>query len=94
MAEQQAWAKARYELKTETGDLICVIVSGRFRWALDELIKAGEKGCTPIDNPAPRWSAYKHGLKGLGVPIATITEPHDGPFSGHHARYVLKATLT
>jgi len=94
MAEQQAWAMAHYELKTETGELVRLAVSGRFRWALDELIKAGDKGCTTIDNPAPRWSAYKHGLMGMGLPIVTVRESHSGPFAGHHGRYILKAKLT
>lgn len=93
MAEQQTWAKTHYELKTETGELIQVVVSGRQKWALDELILAGAKGCTPIDNPAPRWSAYKHDLTEKGVPIVTVSEAHGGPFAGHHARYILKATV-
>jgi hypothetical protein len=32
-----------------------VTVVGRDLWALTELIEAGERGCTPIDQPAPRW---------------------------------------
>ena len=93
MAEQQAWAKAHYQLLTETGERVGVTVSGRDKWALSELIQAGERGCTPIDNPAPRWSAYVHGLRGLGAPIETIIETHGGPFSGNHARYVLRAIV-
>jgi hypothetical protein len=31
---------------------------GRAAWALDQLIRTGERGCTPIDNAAPRWSHY------------------------------------
>ena len=54
MAEQQAWAKAHYQLLTETGERVGVTVSGRDKWALSELIEAGERGCTAIDNPAPR----------------------------------------
>src|SRR5665811_1625975 len=34
------------------------IFEGRDAWALDQLIRAGKRGCTPIDNPAPRWSHY------------------------------------
>ncbi len=33
-------------------------IQGRDAWALSELIEAGAKGCTPIDHPGPRWSAY------------------------------------
>jgi hypothetical protein len=42
-------------------------VAGRDAWALSELIKAGEKGCTPVNNPAPRWSAYVHNLRKVGL---------------------------
>lgn len=62
---------------------------GRDRWALERLIEAGEQGCTPIDTPAPRWSAYIFNLRQLGVDVETITETHSGEFPGHHARYRL-----
>lgn len=64
-------------------------IEGRQEWALRELMKAGAEGCTPIDTPGPRWSGYVHRLRGRGISIKTICEPHDGPYSGHHARYVL-----
>ncbi len=65
-------------------------VSGRDAWALDELIRAGRRGCTPIDNPGPRWSAYIFNLKRVyGLAIETRHEPHTGSFPGMHARYVL-----
>jgi hypothetical protein len=67
---------------------------GRDAWAFLELVKAGQSGCTPIDNPGPRWSAYVHKLKRLhGLTIETITEAHRGPFSGTHARYVLHTKI-
>jgi len=31
---------------------------GRVAWTLHQLLTAGAKGCTPIENPAPRWSDY------------------------------------
>ena len=64
---------------------------GRDAWALLELMDAGEKGCTPIDNPGPRWSAYVFNLRGLGLAIETMHEPHRGRFAGTHARYVLRS---
>jgi len=71
-----------------------IIVVGRDAWALDNLIKAGKKGCTPIDNPAPRWSGYIHKLrKNYGIDIETIDEAHGGPYAGTHARYVLKSNV-
>jgi hypothetical protein len=66
---------------------------GRFARALFELVKAGEKGCTPIDQPAPRWSNYVFRLRRHGVDIETITEPHAGAYAGTHARYVLRSAV-
>lgn len=69
-------------------------LDGRNGWALAELVQAGGKGCTPIDNPAPRWSAYVHRLRHeYGLNIKTIHEGHGGPFPGNHARYVLKSRV-
>jgi len=65
-------------------------VVGRFGWALKCLVNAGGQGCTPIDHPGPRWSAYVHRLrKDFGLVIETIHENHGGPFPGNHARYRL-----
>ncbi len=67
---------------------------GRVAWAMDHLIKAGPKGCTPIDTPGPRWSAYVHKLRTkYGIAIKTIEEKHGGDFAGTHARYVLMDTV-
>ncbi len=66
---------------------------GRDAWALLELIQAGEAGCTPIDHPGPRWSGYVFNLRQLGLAIETVHEPHQGPFPGRHARYVLRSRL-
>ena len=69
-------------------------VIGRGAWALLELVKAGPKGCTPIDNPGPRWSAYVHTLRHVyGLAIETRHEPHKGPFPGTHARYLLMSAV-
>ncbi|MBL4802233.1 MAG: hypothetical protein JKY45_10090 [Emcibacter sp.] len=70
-----------------------LLSKGRDAWALLELDKADRKGCTPIDNPAPRWSAYIHNLRKCGLPIETIHEPHKGDFAGTHARYVLRTKI-
>lgn len=82
----------RVELQTGQGPLV-LIYSGRNAWALFHLMEANENGCTPIDTPGPRWSAYVHNLRRDGVDIETITEPHGGPFSGTHARYVLRSEV-
>lgn len=71
-----------------------VKATGRERWALEALIAAGPQGCVPIETPGPRWSAYVHDLRKLGVPIETHRERHGGPFPGNHARYSLAAYVT
>jgi hypothetical protein len=89
------WGKALYTVTDSMGSTRRIFVAGRERWALESLLSAGAKGCTPIDNPAPRWSAYIHDLRHeFGLHIETVTEQHDGPFAGHHARYVLRCTVT
>ena len=68
-------------------------LKGRDAWALLQLAIAGERGCTPIDNPAPRWSAYVHNLRGMGIEIETVHETHGGAFKGTHGRYVLRSRI-
>lgn len=80
-----------YHIQPEGGEPFTIEARGRDAWALDRLREAGPLGCTPITEPAPRWSAYIHNLRGLGVPIETVTEPHGGQFAGNHGRYVLRA---
>ena len=82
-----------YHITPEAGEPFTIKATGREAWALDRLREAGPRGCTPITEPAPRWSAYVHKLRGLGVPIETRTEPHGGEFAGHHARYILRAAV-
>jgi hypothetical protein len=66
---------------------------GRVAWALNELLVAGESGCTPIDNPAPRWSDAVFKLRRDGIDVETVTEKHGGPYAGHHARYLLRSLV-
>ncbi len=94
MTASQEWGATAYAVEPKGCPPFIITVSGRDRWALHELTRAGERGCTPIDNPAPRWSGYVFNLRALGVPIETIHEQHHGPFAGSHARYVLRATVT
>lgn len=68
---------------------------GRDAWMLDRLLEAGPGGCTSLENPAPRTSHYVYKLRTrFGLNIETITEPHDGPYAGHHARYILRTRVT
>tara|TARA_R110002072_G_scaffold251979_1_gene410838 strand:+ start:1649 stop:2056 length:408 start_codon:yes stop_codon:yes gene_type:complete len=80
-----------YRITPSAGDPFRIVVSGRVQWALEELRRAGVDGITSYTNPAPRLSAYVHTLRESGVEIETITEPHEGDFPGHHARYVLRS---
>jgi hypothetical protein len=66
---------------------------GRAAWALDRLVSAGQSGCTPIDQPAPRWSPYIFLLRRDGVDVETIHENHGGAYAGHHARYLLRTSV-
>lgn len=70
-----------------------LMFKGRDAWALMELVRAGAKGCTPIDHPGPRWSGYVHKLRKAGLAIDTIHERHGGEFPGRHARYVLRSRV-
>jgi hypothetical protein len=70
-----------------------ISVEGRDAWALLQLIEVGDAGCTPIDNPAPRWSHYVWKLRRAGFVIETVTEAHGGPFAGSHARYMLRSKV-
>ena len=77
---------------TEGENVRTITPAGRDAWALGELVFAGAAGCTPIDNPGPRWSGYIFKLKRIyGLDIETITEMHGGEYAGKHARYVLRS---
>ncbi len=93
MAIQDSWGPRPFTVQTPDNRLFRITVKGRDLWALEALMRAGPIGCTPITNPAPRWSAYVHNLRALGVAIETLTEPHSGPFSGSHGRYVLRSEV-
>tara|TARA_R110002049_G_scaffold54908_2_gene152600 strand:- start:4944 stop:5234 length:291 start_codon:yes stop_codon:yes gene_type:complete len=84
---------ATFLVNPDQPDAFTISVAGRNLWALECLRDNGETGCTPIDHPAPRWSAYVHRLREMGLVIETMTETHGGPFPGHHARYVLHSTF-
>jgi len=84
---------AVYAVTAQDGHAFQLTLKGRNRWAMQQLIRAGQRGCTPIDNPAPRWSAYIFNLRKFGVEIETVSEPHGGKYSGTHARYVLRSDV-
>lgn len=94
MVASKTWGEALFTIQYDCAEPRTTVVTGRDRWALEALIAAGDDGCTPIETPGPRWSAYVFNLRALGVPIETVTEPHDGDFKGTHARYVLCAQVS
>lgn len=77
--------------RLDTGEVLRV--KGREAWTLNCLLEAGQSGVIPLERPAPRWSAYVHSLRKRGLIIVTVDEPHAGPYSGTHGRYVLRTTL-
>lgn len=82
-------------LRVQIGDCsgpICDL-RGRMAWALNELVVAGAAGVTPIRNPGPRWAAYCHKLKKLGIPIQSDREAHGQPFAGWHSVYRLSGPV-
>jgi hypothetical protein len=83
----------RFAIRPADGSIRILELAGREAWALSHLLGAGDYGCTPIDTPGPRWSDYVFKLRRRGIDIATITEPHGGPYAGNHARYVLKSKV-
>lgn len=82
---------AHFTIYPEGSPPFSAFIEGRELWAMERLMRAGEKGCTPISEPGPRWSAYVHKLRKMGIPIETRHEAHGGPYAGNHARYILKA---
>lgn len=81
--------------KVETGETPFTLhLKGHLAWAMLELVKAGDKGITPLHNPAPRVSHYVMTLRRKGVAIETIMEPHDGQFPGDRGIYKLCSAVT
>ena len=78
MTNSNAWGAAPFTIHRNDGTVTPITVTGRDRWALECLLAAGARGCTPIDSPGPRWSGYVHNLRDMGITIETITEKHGG----------------
>ncbi len=84
----------RATIHKPSAEPVTVTVGGRPAWAILSLMRAGKRGCTPIDRPAPRWSDYVFKARALGFNVETIHEGHEGSFAGHHGRYVLHDAVT
>ncbi|WP_237063111.1 winged helix domain-containing protein [Loktanella sp. M215] len=82
-----------YRVTPSAGEPFAFFAKGRVRWALERLCEAGATGCTPMTEPAPRWSAYIFDLREAGLDIETLHEQHHGPYPGTHGRYVLRCDV-
>jgi hypothetical protein len=85
--------KLRIQLRLDGDTPRDLAFEGRDAWALILLLNAGEKGCTRIDAPGPRWSHFVWKLRRSGLVVETINEAHCAPFAGHHARYVVRSRV-
>lgn len=86
-------AKEEFICIHKDGSRRSLYLVGRDAWCLNELINAGNRGVTPINNPAPRIGAYVFNLRQLGLDIETKYETHGGAFAGVHGRYILKSIV-
>lgn len=86
-------SKAAFLLHHGTDDARTITVTGRVKWALEALIRAGVQGMTSLENPGTRLSHYIFVLRRKGVLIDTAIEEHGGAFPGTHARYVLRSRV-
>lgn len=71
------------------------VVQGRPGWALNELVKASERGCSAADFPAGiRLAHFVYKLRHEHeLLIETEHEAHGGPFPGSHAVYRLRTPV-
>lgn len=88
------WGEAPYEIPQPNGEMHVVILSGRVRWAIEELRKAGPAGRTGREALGPRWAAYIHKAKKIpGIIIKDAWEKHEGEHPGRHKRWWLACDI-
>lgn len=88
------WGKSPYQITYSSGKTRTVVLSGRVRWAVEELRKAGLTGRTGREALGPRWAAYIHTAKHVhGIPIRDAWEPHKGEHPGKHKRWWLDCDI-
>ena len=90
--ERPTRGRIRKTFRVFDGDQVrLVTVIGRDAWMLSKLVEAGPKGCTTLEQPAPRTSHYIWKLRHTyGIAIASIEEEHGGAYAGRHVRYILQ----
>lgn len=87
-------SRKRLVVAYERADGTRATAIGRYGDTLRALVVAGEKGVTPLERPAPRWSHYVHILRREHkLAIETVTECHGGDFPGTQGRYVLREEI-
>jgi hypothetical protein len=67
---------------------------GREAQTMQLLIERGTAGISSLHHPGIRLSHYIFKLRGYGFLIETVNTPHGGDFSGHHAVYLLKSSVS
>ncbi|WP_347376819.1 hypothetical protein [Ensifer sp. Root1252] len=90
-ARKRLLLRAKIVENGEAGQPITVV--GRDAWCLKELLAAGQRGITSLQNPAPRLGHYIWKLRRFGFAIETTHENHAGDYPGHHARYRLHSEV-
>lgn len=85
------WGRGVFLVRDDTPETILIILYGRDRWALECLIVAGDRGCTPIELPAPRWSTFIRHLRASGLKIDRLVEAQMNGNRGRRVRYVLRS---
>jgi Helix-turn-helix domain len=89
--------RSRTQIKAtfQLGEGPAITVTGREAQTILALVEAGQKGITSLETFKAGWAvrlgAYVFDLRGFGVPIETMREPHTG---GNHARYKLTGPVT
>lgn len=80
-------------IQEDGSETLPITTVGRDAWLLDKLMKAGDRGITTLEIPAPRTSGYLFHLRGFGFDITTEYESHTGTFAGRHGRFRLKSKV-
>lgn len=78
-----------FDVRLNDGREIEIFASGRNRFGLEQLIKAGGTGITADQFAGVRVAAFVFNLRDMGIEIKSITEQHGGIFAGTHSRYHL-----
>ena len=92
--QMRPWALAAYTVQ-DGDESRTIALKGRDRWALEMLMKAGDRGLTAIELNGPRIHAYVFDLRHEhGLSIITENELHEGDFPGRHGRYFLLSKVS